>query len=324
MKRILTIDGGGLKGMVPAALLAELEKQVDRPLYEYFDLIVGTSTGGIIAAGLALGLRAEDIVQIYHDSGPRIFPTAKLLSRVWLRLAGLVRAKFPTAVLRAELEKHFGDALIGVARTRLVMPSWDPTGQTVYVWKTRHCGRFRMDHKRPVVDALVSTASAPTYFCSSREMGGTGLIDGGIWANNPMLMAAVEALGVLRWNPETVRMLALGCVKEDFIPPAGGGTLQWALPAPQLFFQGQDSGSSGGAYLLLGDRPNAPQRVFRIEATAPKGLFSLDRLAGLKMMEHMGQTLARHHLDLLLPSFFSAPAIPFVPLADDAPDSAIS
>ena len=203
-RRILTIDGGGLKGMVPAALLAELEQHVDRPLHEYFDLIVGTSTGGIIAAGLAFGLRASEIVKIYRDSGPRIFPAVNWRARLWLGMAGLVRAKYPTSVLRAELTRHFGDARIGAARTRLVIPSWNPTGQGVYVWKTRHCGRFRVDHRQPIVDALVSSASAPTYYSSSLETGGTGLIDGGVWANNPMLMATVEALGVLRWNAEDV------------------------------------------------------------------------------------------------------------------------
>jgi patatin-like phospholipase/acyl hydrolase len=130
-----------------------------------------------------------------------------------------------------------GQMAVGAARTRLVIPSWNPTGQGVYVWKTRHCGRFKMDHNKPVLDALVSTASAPTYFSSSRASGGTGLVDGGVWANNPMLVAAVEALGVLRWRAEDIRMLALGCVKEDFIPPPGGGLLRWALPAPQVFLQ---------------------------------------------------------------------------------------
>lgn len=324
LRRILTIDGGGLKGMVPAALLAELERHVERPLHEYFDLIVGTSTGGIIAAGLAFGLRAEEIVRIYKDSGPRIFPTLRMRSRLWLSLAGLVRAKYPTSVLRAELARHFGDARIGASRTRLVIPSWNPTGQGVYVWKTRHCGRFRMDHQRPIVDALVSTASAPTYFSSSRESGGTGLVDGGVWANNPMLVAAVEAVGVLRWRPEAVRMLSLGCVKEDFVPPAGGGLLTWALPAPQVFLQGQSSGSLGGAYLLLGDRPTSPARVFRLEATAPKGRFSLDGTDGLETMEHLGRTLARHRIEQLLPMFFDAPARPFVPLPDNASDSSVS
>jgi hypothetical protein len=324
VRRILTIDGGGLKGIVPAALLAELETQVDRPLHEYFDLIVGTSTGGIIAAGLAIGMRAQEIVRLYRESGPRIFPTLHWRSRVWLRMAGMVRAKFPTAVLRAELEKHFHDEIIGKASTRLVIPSWDPAGQCVHVWTSRHCGRFRLDHNKPIVDALVSTASAPTYFASTRASGGTGLIDGGVWANCPMLLAAVEALGVLQWSPDTVQMLALGCVKEDFIPPANGGWLQWMLPASRLFLQGQESVAVGGTYLLLGDRPNAPQRVFRIEARAPGDRFSLDGTAGLEMMEQMGRALARHHLEVLLPKFFVSPAIPFQPLADDVPDTAIS
>lgn len=310
--------------MVPAAMLAELEKQISQPLHEYFDLIVGTSTGGIIAAGLALGMRAEDIVQFYHESGPRIFPTLKAHSRLWMRLTGLVRAKFPTSVLRAELHKHFQNALIGDMRTRLVIPSWDPAGQGVYIWKTRHCGRFRMDHKRPILEALVSTSSAPTYFSSSTKSGGTGLIDGGVWANNPMLLAAVEALGVLRWRSESVQMLALGCIKEDFMPPETGGCLQWAYPASSLFLQGQASGSYGGTYLLLGDRPNAPKRVFRFEANAPKDKFTLDGADGLEKMECMGRTLARHNLDLLRPVFFKAPVIPFIPLPDDASDEAIS
>lgn len=310
--------------MVPAAMLAELEKQIDQPLHEYFDLIVGTSTGGIIAAGLALGMRAEDIVKFYYESGPRVFPTLKMHSRLWLRLSGLVRVKFPTTVLRSELAKHFKDNCIGDARTRLVIPSWNPAGQGVYIWKTRHCGRFRMDHKRPIIEALISTSSAPTYFSASSKSGGTGLIDGGIWANNPMLMAAVEALGVLRWNAESVRMLALGCIKEDFMPPEGGGCLQWAYPVTNLFLQGQASGSLGGAYLLLGDRPNAPQRVFRIEGNAPKDQFKLDGAEGLEKMERMGQTLARHSLDLLRPVFFNEPVIPFIPLPDDASDEAIS
>jgi uncharacterized protein len=324
VRRILTIDGGGLKGIVPAAILAELETQVNRPLHEYFDLIVGTSTGGIIAAGLAIGMQAQEIVQLYRESGPRIFPTLNWRSRMWLRTAGLVRAKFPTAVLRAELEKHFNDAPIGKATTRLVIPSWDPAGQCVHVWKTRHCGRFRVDHKKPIVDALVSTASAPTYFSSTRASGGTGLIDGGVWANCPMLLAAVEALGVLRWSPDSVQMLALGCVKEDLIPPVDGGWLQWMLPASRLFLQAQASGAIGGTYLLLGDRPNAPQRVFRIEAEAPEDRFSLDGSAELEMLEQMGRALARHHLEVLLPRFFASPAVPFQPLGDDAPDTAIS
>ncbi|WP_298217943.1 CBASS cGAMP-activated phospholipase [Halothiobacillus sp.] len=323
-RRILTIDGGGLKGIVPAAFLAELEKQVERPLHEYFDLIVGTSTGGIIAAGIACGMRAEEIVDIYKKSGPRIFPTGNWFTRLKLWMNWVVRTKYPTSVLRAELEHHFQEALIGDARTRLVIPSWNPTGQGVYIWKTRHCGRFRLDHSKPIVEALVSTASAPTYFSSSLKRGGTGLIDGGVWANNPMLVAAVEAVGVLGWNAHDVYMLALGCIKEDYIPPSGGGLLRWALPAPTVFMQGQSSGAVGGTYLLLGDRPNAPERVFRLEASVPSGKFALDGANNLDQMERMGRDFARQRLDHLLSLFFRDQVTPFVPLPKEALDEEVA
>jgi len=119
-------------------------------------------------------------------------------------------------------------------------------------------------------------------------------------------------------------MLALGCVREDYIPPAGGGQLRWARPAPQVFLQGQSSGSVGGIYLLLGDRPNAPERVFRLEASAPKGRFSLDGATGLQTMEQLGRSMARHRLDQVMPVFFAEPATPFVPVPEGAPDATVS
>lgn len=310
--------------MIPAAFLAEIERHVDRPLHEYFDLIVGTSTGGIIAAGLAFGLRAEQIASIYRDAGPRIFPTVTRLSRAWLWSVGWVRTKYPTDQLRRELVAQFKDWKIGQARTRLVIPSWHRTGQKEYVWKTRHCGRFRGDYQEPVVEALVSTASAPTYFSSAPRHGGTGLVDGGVWANNPMLIATIEALGVLKWAPESIHMLSLGCVREDDIAPESGGLLRWARPGAALLMQAQSRLAIGGTYLLTNDRPNTPQRIIRIEATAPKGYFSLDGSHALKEMERLGKSLARDRLDQVNPLFFSHPATAFQPLPPGAPDDAIS
>jgi len=324
MRRILTVDGGGLKGTIPAAFLAALEDHIDRPLHEYFDLIVGTSTGGIIAAGLAMGMKARDILAIYERDGPHIFPTTTWWSRSVLWCKGWIRTKYPTAVLRDKLTEAFGATRLGGARTRLVIPSWDPEAQTVYVWKTRHCGRFHIDHKMCVVEALVSTASAPTYFASSRKDGGTGLIDGGVWANNPMSIAAVEALGVLRWEPASVCMLALGCVKEDLTAPSSGGRLRWAPIAAELFLQTQSRSSLTTTCLLLGDRGNPPQRIFRIVASAPVGHFKLDSANEIPVMKTLGQNLAREHIDKLRPVFFTSPAAPFVPLPDSADETAIA
>lgn len=323
-RRILTIDGGGLKGMIPAAFLAQIEEQVGKPLHQYFDLIVGTSTGGIIAAGLAVGFTAEHIAGIYREAGPRIFPTLNWLSRARLWSTGLVRTKYPTARLRCELEKQFGKREIATAKTRLVIPSWDRSAQREYVWKTRHCGRFRSDHTKPILDALISTASAPTYFSSSPRHGGTGLIDGGVWANNPMLIAAIEALGILKWAPESIHMLSLGCVREDDIAPESGGLLHWAFPGVSLLMQAQSRLAIGGTYLLTGDRPNSPKRVFRIEASAPKGHFTLDGAHAIPEMERLGHSLARTYLDQVKPIFFNEPAPTFRPLPVDAADDEVS
>jgi patatin-like phospholipase/acyl hydrolase len=73
MRRILTIDGGGIKGVFPAAFLATLENELGAPIGDYFDLIAGTSTGGIIAMGLGLGLTARELHGLYRDAGRRIF-----------------------------------------------------------------------------------------------------------------------------------------------------------------------------------------------------------------------------------------------------------
>jgi len=312
--RILTIDGGGLKGTVPAAFLAEIERRIDRPLHEYFDLIVGTSTGGIVAAGLATGMSASKILSIYEQDGPRIFPTTTVISRMLLWCKGWVRAKYPVKVLRKVLREHFPTQIIGDAKTRLVIPSWDPEAQTVHVWKTRHHERFLVDHKKSFVEALVATASAPTFFASSYKSGGTGLIDGGMWANNPVLIATVEAMGVLKWKPARIHMLSLGCIKEDFAAPDSGGKVRWATPASELFLQAQSRAALASACLLLDDKGHPPERLYRIEASAPKGRFKLDSADQIGAMRELGEDLAKQYFDVLRPKFFAHPTTAFTPI----------
>jgi patatin-like phospholipase/acyl hydrolase len=117
MRRILSIDGGGVKGVMPAAFLAAVEQSIGRPIGDYFDLIAGTSTGGIIALGLGLGMPATDIVRFYEDLGPAIFGG----SRLWriVRRAGV--SAYTSQPLRAALKEKFADRRLGESRTRLVM-----------------------------------------------------------------------------------------------------------------------------------------------------------------------------------------------------------
>lgn len=116
--RILSIDGGGIKGVFPAAFLAELERSTSTPIHRYFDLIAGTSTGGIIALALGLGLPAADIVRFYKEQGPAIFSRPR---RPWTRI---FRPKYASSTLRCSLASVFGDATLGDSKVRLIVPSF--------------------------------------------------------------------------------------------------------------------------------------------------------------------------------------------------------
>jgi patatin-like phospholipase/acyl hydrolase len=121
VKRVLAIDGGGVRGVLPASFLAAVEEQIESDVVDYFDLIVGTSTGGIIALGLGAGLSAAEIRDFYLKRGPRIFSGIS-----WLRKARrLARAKYDHQQLRTEIEDIFGERKLGESRTRLVIPSMD-------------------------------------------------------------------------------------------------------------------------------------------------------------------------------------------------------
>src|ERR1700733_11044702 len=137
-KRILTIDGGGIKGVFPASFLASLEEKIDGSIYEYFDLIVGTSTGGIIALALGLGFAAKDILKFYENYGPEIFKGNHLVKA----LQHLAITKYKNTGLKKALEETFGTKKLGESRTRLVIPSFNLQTGEVYVYKTAHHPRF--------------------------------------------------------------------------------------------------------------------------------------------------------------------------------------
>src|SRR4029077_17582451 len=123
MFRILSLDGGGIKGVFTASVLASFEADTKLKIVDHFDLIAGTSTGGILAIGLAMGLTAEELLNFYRERGPRIFPATSFIDRT----AGLLRQifrgpKISQATLRLELVEILRDKKFGEARCRLVIP----------------------------------------------------------------------------------------------------------------------------------------------------------------------------------------------------------
>ena len=189
MRTILAIDGGGIKGVFPASFLASLEDSLGQNPADFFDLIAGTSTGGIIALGLGLGLSAKEILTFYEQHGPEIFAGNRLL-RV-LRHIGF--SKYSSEPLRRALDSVLGNRVLGESKKRLIIPSCNLDTGEVHIWKTAHHPRLERDYKARAVDVALATTAAPSYFPTHRSAAGTPLVDGGVWANNPMGVAMVEA-----------------------------------------------------------------------------------------------------------------------------------
>lgn len=306
--RILAIDGGGIKGIFPAAFLASLEEEVQCSIGNYFDLIVGTSTGGIIALGLGLGFTAKELLSFYEELGKQVFAGNRLLCS--LRWAGL--SKYNQEPLRKTLQSKFHDSKLGDSRNRLVIPSLNLDTGEVYVYKTAHHPRFEKDYKESAIDVALATAAAPTYFPTHRNASGTPLIDGGMWANNPAGVAVVEAIGVLEWNRTDLRVLSLGCTTSPLDVGIGRrygmGFLYWADKVANVFMSGQSSASLGTTQLLAGH-----QNVFRISPVVPAKRFGLDVTKEIDSLRGLGFSEARKALSSLKLVFFGKPAEKFEP-----------
>ncbi|MBW4528519.1 MAG: patatin-like phospholipase family protein [Phormidium tanganyikae FI6-MK23] len=317
-RRILTIDGGGILGTFPAAFLTCLEKQLEQPIGNYFDLISGTSTGGIIALGLGMGLKAAEILQMYEENGPEIFGQHKstfqnfLASKLRL-MRWLYRRKYSSEKLRSTLVGLFDDKRLSDAKHRLVIPAWNPLTQSVYIYKTPHHSRFRTDYKSRIVDAALATSAAPTYFPQHETEESIGLMDGGIWANNPIAVAVAEAIGVLKWPANELYVLSLGCLDEVHTLPKSAGIGPLASKLVSLFMNGQSHGAMGIAKLLTGHE-HERNAIFRVNHTVTAGRYPMDGTSAIRDLKGLGYSFAREQFPSLKPVFFTTPAEPFEPL----------
>lgn len=205
MPRILCIDGGGIRGIIPAVVLAELEQRTGRAISDCFDLIAGTSTGGIIALALTRPdprgrpqYTAADVVGFYEDLGPAIFARDALHRAVTFE--SLAGPRFDLAPLRRALAEYFGDTRLSEALRDVLITSYDIERREPFFFKSHHA-RTRPDRDFAMRDVGAATAAGPTYFEPVRietrdHVGYRALVDGGVFANNPTMCAWVEALGL--------------------------------------------------------------------------------------------------------------------------------
>lgn len=317
VRRILTVDGGGIRGIFPAAFLAEFEKDLEYPIARYFDLIAGTSTGGIIALGLALGVSAADLTALYEKEGPSIFGQTRsglwgLLAKGRLLGRWLWRPKYDADELRKAVNGALGKQRLADATTRLVIPAWHPQTQRAYLFKTAHHPRFETDYKELALDVAMATASPPSYFSEHRTTGGVGLVDGGLWANNPAAVAVVEAVGILGWPADQIRVLSIGCLDEVPDTKKRYGVLRLARRLHGFFLRGQSQGSLGIASALTG-HPHTHQAIYRVSQPVPEGRFSLDDTGRSHDLIDRAVAEARQQKPTIKAEFLSEPTEPFQP-----------
>lgn len=205
MPRILCIDGGGIRGIIPAAVLAELEQRTGRAISDCFDLIAGTSTGGIIALALTRPdprgrpqYSAADVLGFYQEVGPTIFARDPLHRAATLE--SLAGPRFASGPLRRALAEYFGDTRLSEALRDVLVTSYDIERREPFFFKS-HYARTQPERDFAMRDVAAATAAGPTYFEPVRvqtkdHVGYRALVDGGVFANNPTMCAWVEALGL--------------------------------------------------------------------------------------------------------------------------------
>lgn len=305
--KILSLDGGGIKGVFSLGVLSQFENFLGKPINNYFDLVVGTSTGGIIALGLGKGFSASDLLEFYTQMGKDIFSG----SRFWNSCKHWGFAKYKNEVLKKCLEEKFVETKLGESKIRLVIPSQNLDSGEVHLYKTAHHEWLREDYKIKMSEIALATSSAPTYFPTFRASNGLYLIDGGIYANNPAAIAAAEAVGVLNWPSSNVRILSIGCTNEPVDIKAAKkyslGRGYWAFNSLKLIMRGQSSAANGMAMHLTN------YGLVRIDETVSKGKFSIDSIYSIENLKGLGLEKGRNEIKNIKDKFFDEPAEEFVP-----------
>lgn len=219
--KILSIDGGGIKGLYSAIVLSVFEKNFGK-ISDHFDLICGTSTGGIIALGLAAGKSADEIVKFYIDYGADIFPPKTGIFKKLRNIKSyLCSSKYKNEVLKEKLKDLYGDKKLDNSNMCVCIPVVDISDFRGVIIKTTHNKNLtRPDGKLFMTDIALATSAAPTYFpiFSLPGISKDFVVDGGMWANNPSLIGVMEALLYFVGDNkeyEKIDLLSLGNLNVD-------------------------------------------------------------------------------------------------------------
>ena len=297
--RILAIDGGGIRGLIPAVVLADLERRTGRRTAEMFDLVAGTSTGGILACGLsrpgddgAPVFTAADLIGLYESEGREIFHRS-LVKRVE-SVGGYADERYDDSGLNAALRRYLAGTRLSEAVTDLFMTAYEIERRQAFFFRS---SRARTDatHDFTFVEAARATSAAPTYFEPVRVSDVAGaasyaLVDGGVFALNPAMCAYAELAATGR-RDEIDLVVSLGTGSHTrrlpFEDVRGWGQVEWARPLVDVVFDGVAQTVDFELGQLLG-----PERYVRLQIDLTEASDDLDD-AGDRNLEALRREGAR-------------------------------
>jgi uncharacterized protein len=285
--KILSIDGGGIRGVIPATVLAEIEDRTGAQIADLFDLITGTSTGGILALGLVRPngggrpqFAAAELAELYEKEGKRIFERS--LWHRTLALDNLLDEKYPADGLESVLEEYFGDARLKDAVQEVLVPSYELETREPWFFARHKAQADPQKNDFAMRYVARATSAAPTYFepleLDTMKPPG-GFVDGGVYANNPAMCGYVEAKE-LHPDAEEVLVVSLGTGQHTrpihYEDAKGWGLALWAKPVLNVVFDGVSDTVDHQMKILCRDSDEGDPRYYRFQTELDRGSDDMD------------------------------------------------
>lgn len=278
-RQVLVLHGGGYRGLYTASVLEAIEEKIGRPVTDVFDMVAGTSIGGIIALGLARGKSAGTIRKAIENNGPGLFPNHGLIRRMRQKLARVLRAPHDQDMLKAMVHSVLDNAddELGKLPVSVIVPALDATGTSAGPKPVIYSNqKDSVTRNAKLIEAALATSAAPTYLPSYTPPDSQSqLVDGGVIANSPSWIALTTAVADYGWNIDKMRMLIIGTTKSAYgrVPDTGGkpgnseGLFYWVTKGKlfELIMDGQQRLADSVCEQALGS-----DRCFSINSTRSK------------------------------------------------------
>ncbi|MCP2214405.1 patatin-like phospholipase family protein [Bradyrhizobium diazoefficiens] len=313
--RILTLSGGGIRGIFQAVFLREIASNLGGPLRDHFDLIAGTSTGAIIALGIALNVDLKDIVDLFESNGSKIFPPKQRLARQSLVSYGRRGSLYRKEPLRDLLEKVFTDANGMQMQLKDCVPPVLVPATTLNRYGIRafttleRCGEFsgQRDGELFAADVALASAAAPLFFPAHQPKGRTAdqkirveeraYVDGGLWSNNPVLQAVMTARRYWGVSFEDMRVVSVGNgeVPSGELPISFDNMRRARMlaPAMDMMFATQSELADETVGTLLDDANFSGKRMLRINVQLGQPIGLDDVEAAIAKLKPLAEQEAR-------------------------------